>query len=82
MANSEIVLEVQNSCTFIYGKLEKSLYQELKEKLGYIDPNYMWTNNYANKYYQNQKPGLKTTVCYNKTHCKCFIKKTTVLTIK
>lgn len=67
---SEVTLRVTDSSTFIIGKLSKELYQELKKTLGYKDPNAIWRGKKSKNW-----DGYITTVCYNKTHCRCSIKK-------
>lgn len=70
MIENSIVLEVTNVSTFVYGRMEKEIYQKFKKALGYIDPNAMWKSS------PNQKwDGWKTTVCYNKTYCRCSVRK-------
>jgi superfamily II DNA or RNA helicase len=65
-----ITLRVQDSTTFVVGKMTKELYQEFKKTLGYEDPNRMWKGKNAKNW-----NGYITTVCYDKARCRCSIKK-------
>lgn len=67
---SYITLRVQDSSTFVVGKMTKELYQEFKKTLGYKDPNAIWRGKNAKNW-----DGYVTTVCFNKTYCKCSLKK-------
>lgn len=67
---SEITLKVQNSATFVEGKLESAVYKEFKKTLGYKDPNAIWKS--KGSYHWD---GIVSTVCYNRHYCKCAIKK-------
>lgn len=69
-ANSAVTLRVTDAVTYVIGKLSKEIYQEFKKTLGYKDPNAMWRSTNAKNW-----DGYITTVCYNKQHCKCSIKK-------
>ena len=68
--SSVVTLRVTDASTFVIGKLRKELYQEFKKTLGYKDPNALWRGKNAKNW-----DGYITTVCYNKAHCKCSIKK-------
>lgn len=67
---SYITLKVNDSSTFVYGKMTKELYQEFKKTLGYKDPNAIWRGKNAKNW-----DGFVTTVCFNKKYCRCSIKK-------
>lgn len=64
-----ITLRINNSHTFIDGSLDKETYKELKNALGYKDPQSVFKNRKGNW------DGIRTTVCYSSTYCKCSIKK-------
>lgn len=65
-----VTFKVTDAATYVIGKLSKNLYQEFKKALGYKDPNAIWRG----KKFANWD-GYITTVCYNKAHCRCAVKK-------
>ncbi len=69
MNNSNIELKVTDSVTFVSGKMDKDLYQEFKRTLGYFDSTAIWKKRGKNW------DGYISTVCFNKSYCKCPIKK-------
>jgi superfamily II DNA or RNA helicase len=67
---SEIILKVHNNSTFVAGPLKGKDYAAFKKALGYQPEDAIWRTN------SNQNwDGWITTVCYNKKHCKCAVKK-------
>lgn len=81
---ADLELRVDHNVTYIVGRLESVVYQDLKSKLGYIpeDAYFMIksvneANKIKNEKWQRDKEwdGTISTVCYNKKFCKCSIKK-------
>jgi len=88
MFNSSVVLNVHNSSTFIDGRIEKDIYKELKRELGYMPENAIWAvekhrekgkdkngNYLPGQEWRDEWDGSITTICYNKSKCKCNVKK-------
>lgn len=66
----KLKLFLGNSSTTVHGPLRGELYKKFKEHLGYTPEDAMWR--------QQENPhwnGVITTVCYNREHCRCPIKK-------
>jgi len=79
MTNQPIELLVTNTVTYIRGKLDKGIYQLFKKHLGYKTDDAIFRiksfsqdekNSWASKW-----DGVISTVCFNKTWCKCAIKR-------
>ncbi len=80
MENSSILLQVDNNVTYIRGRLDSSVYQELKKVLGYYPEDSYWmvkaSSEFAgNKKWKNDWDGLISTVCWSKNFCRCSVKK-------
>jgi len=78
--HDEISLIVNNTTTFISGRLESEIYQNLKKALGYIPQDSVFRlrqlqDNPKTKAWAKDWDGTITTVCYSKKHCRCSIKK-------
>ena len=80
----QITLRVTDSVTYVEGRLQSNVYQMLKKELGYVDDRAIWkSRKLAERIAKSGKrpawtkkwDGVQTTVCYNKEHCKCSIKK-------
>lgn len=80
MANSSLVLYVENNSTFIEGALDSSVYQDLKKLLGYFPEDSFWmiqnsTSGEKIPEWKKNWDGNISTVCWNRKFCKCNIKK-------
>jgi superfamily II DNA or RNA helicase len=74
--HSEITLRVTDTVTYVEGTLDRDIYQSLKKALGYQDDKAMWKAPRGKDGKPNSKwDGWKTTVCYNRKYCRCFVKK-------
>jgi len=71
MKDGNIVLVIENSSTFISGRLDSEIYKQLKELLGYRPKDSIFKIMKSNKHWD----GLVTSVCYNRKYCKCYLKK-------
>lgn len=80
----QVNLRVQDSVTFIEGRLDSPTYQGLKKTLGYQDEKAIWRTKQLKKKLEDEGKdtswldkydGVMSTVCYNKKSCKCSIKK-------
>ena len=75
----EIVLVVTNTSTFIKGSLESEYYHALKKELGYLPENAIFALQHnqqdPSKQWSKDWDGRITTVCYNKSKCRCPVKK-------
>ena len=65
-----VKLYLGNSSTNVSGVLKGEKYKGFKEALGYFPEDAMWRQQ-SNPHWN----GLVTTVCYNREHCRCSIKK-------
>lgn len=76
MTNQPIELLVTNTVTYIRGKLDKGMYQLFKKHLGYKTDDAIFRiksmseNSWASKW-----DGTISTVCFNKTWCRCAVKR-------
>lgn len=75
----EIILRITNTVTYVEGKLDREVYQKLKKALGYQDDKARWkvpSNNSKKNSKKNIKwDGIRSTVCYSRSYCKCYVKK-------
>jgi len=67
---TDIILNVENNVTYITGKLESNLYQELRKRLGYYPEDAFFMMKKRKGW-----DGIISTLCHSKRYCKCFIKK-------
>jgi superfamily II DNA or RNA helicase len=69
----KIILRVENNSTFILGKLHKDIYQGLRKHVSYMPLNAAYL--IKNKGSNNGWDGSISTICYSRSHCKCFVPK-------
>lgn len=76
MPNEPIELLVTNTVTYIRGKLDKGIYQLFKKHLGYkTDDAIFRIKSMDNNSWASKWDGTISTVCFNKTWCRCAVKR-------
>jgi len=78
MDSKNVKLLFTNTVTYIQGKLDKETYAALKKEIGYTPQSsaYMvenWVANNPDAHYEWD--GTISTVCYNRTNCRCHVKR-------
>lgn len=81
MSSNKLVLRIDNNSTYIQGRMESSIYEKFKKRLGYLPENSFWMvkNNLEkagkNEGWKKEWDGYISAVCWNKKYCHCHIKK-------
>lgn len=77
MEENQLDLLVTNTVTYIHGKFDKGMYQMFKKHLSYQPEDAIFRiKNTDNKNSWSKKwDGSISTVCFNKTWCRCSIKR-------